>query len=80
MGSRSWSFPGNAQADCRRRYSIYRIIFRQVDPTVFQFPEIQEIVYRINGDAEQFGHMFEITCEPVTRRPAPTSQPGEESS
>jgi Sporulation and spore germination. len=41
--------------------------FRQFDPTVFQFSEIDQIVYRIDGDADRFCDMFEITCEPVTR-------------
>lgn len=44
--------------------------FRQLDPTVFQFPEIQAVIYRIEGDAEAFCDMFEITCEPVTRTEA----------
>jgi spore germination protein GerM len=46
-------------------YSAY--FFGSLNPTVFQFPEVDQVTYRVEGDAKALCLEFQMVCEPLTR-------------
>jgi spore germination protein GerM len=42
-------------------------LFGSLDPTVFQFPSVKRVTYRLDGDARALCLEFQMVCEPLTR-------------
>ncbi len=43
------------------------IALRQLNATAFQFPTVNQIVYQIEGSAEEWCNFYESVCAPATR-------------